>query len=171
MTTLFENKCIYTYQYYLQLKRTTLNKSFVNTCYAALIIVIAAGILTVMKGWYPFTAVAAAAFLFVLYRLVGTPVRLASFAARKNRQVHGRDIETINNFYEDHILAVNTLSQSRTNIKYREIRSLMQSKDLFIIAMDKGLVLLIDKNGFLKGTKEEFVTFMREKCVNAEVKI
>ena len=171
MTTLFENKCTYTYQYYLQLKRTTLNKSFVNTCYAALIIVIAAGILTVMKGWYPFTAVAAAAFLFVVYRLVGTPVRLASFAARKNRQVHGRDIETINNFYEDHILAVNTLSQSRTNIKYREIRSLMQSKDLFIIAMDKGLVLLIDKNGFLKGTKEEFVTFMREKCVTAEVKI
>lgn len=171
MTTIFENQCTYTYQHYLQLKRATLNKSFVNTCYAALIIVFALGVLTVVKGWYPFTYVAIAGLVFVLYRLIGTPVRLASFAARKNRQVHGRDIETRNDFYEDHLLAINTLSQSKTNINYEEIRSVMQSKDLFIIGMEQGLVLLIDKNGFSKGTREEFVKFIRKKCVNAEVKI
>ncbi len=52
-------------------------------------------------------------------------------------------------------MAVNTLSRGKTNIKYEEVRTLMQSKNLFIIGMDKG-VLLIDKNGFLKGTVEDF---------------
>lgn len=54
-------------------------------------------------------------------------------------------------------MAVNTLSRGKTNIKYEEVRTLMQSKNLFIIGMDKGLVLLIDKNGFLKGTVEDFL--------------
>lgn len=171
MTTIFENQCTYTYEYYLQLKRATLDKSFVNTCYGALVIITALGVLTVVKSWYTFTIAAVAALIFVLYRLIGTPIRLASFAAKKNRQVHGRDIETTNHFYEDHLLAVNTLSQSKTNIKYEEVCSLVQSRDLFIIGMEQGLVLLIDKNGFSKGTGEEFLIFMREKCVNAEVKI
>ncbi|MEY8295704.1 MAG: YcxB family protein [Emergencia timonensis] len=171
MTTIFENQCTYTYEYYLQLKRATLDKSFVNTCYSALVIITALGVLTVVKNWYTFTIAAVVALIFVLYRLIGTPIRLASFAAKKNRQVHGRDIETINHFYEDHLLAVNTLSQGKTNIKYEEVKTLMQSKNLFIIGMDKGLVLLIDKDGFLKGTVEEFLIFMKEKCVNAEVKI
>ena len=171
MTTIFENKCTYTYQYYLQLKRATLDKSFVYTGYAVLAVTIALGVLAVAKGWYPFAMAAAAAMVFVLYRLVGTPIRLASFAAKKNRQIHGRDIETANYFYEDHLLAVNTLSQAKTDIKYEEVRVLNQSRDLFLIGMEQGLVLLIDKNGFTKGAREEFVAFMREKCVNAEVKI
>lgn len=171
MTTIFENKCTYTYQYYLQLKRVTLDKNFVTTCYVTLTIVFALGVLTLVQGWYPFTIAAAAAMIFVLYRLIGTPIRLASFAEKKNRQIHGRDIETENYFYDDHLLAANILSKSKTTIRYEEVRSLTQSKDLLIIGMDKGLVLLIDKNGFSKGKKEDFVTFIKEKCVNAEVKI
>ena len=38
MTTIFENQCTYTYEYYLQLKRATLDKSFGNTCYSALVL-------------------------------------------------------------------------------------------------------------------------------------
>ena len=60
-------------------------------------------------------------------------------------------------------MAVNTLSRGKTNIKYEEVRTLMQSKNLFIIGMDKGPLLLIDKNGFLKGTVEDFLIFMKEK--------
>lgn len=171
MTTIFENKCTYTYEFYLQLKRKTMEKSFVNTCYAAMLIVIALGILTIAKGWYTFTIVAVAALLFVLYRLIGTPIRLAAFAARKNREIHGKDVETVNNFYEDHVLAINALTMNKTNIPYEEVKRLLQTKDLFIIGMDKGLVLLLDKNGFEKGSKEEFVNFMKEKCVHAEVNL
>lgn len=171
MTTIFENKCTYTYEFYLQLKRRTMEKSFINTCYVALFLVAAFGLLTIVKGWYTFTFVAVLALLFVLYRLIGTPIRLASFAARKNREIHGRDVETVNNFYGDHILAINTLTQNKTNIPYGEVKRLLETKDLFIVGMDKGLVLLLDKHGFQKGTKEEFIEFMKEKCENAEVNL
>ena len=47
----------------------------------------------------------------------------------------------------------------------------LTTKDLYIIGMDKGLVLLIDRNGFTLGTAEDFETFIKEKCVNAEVRL
>lgn len=172
MNTIFENKCTYTYHYYLQLKKKTMDKSFVNTCRVALVITLALLGLCVAKNWWSLTIAAACAVLFVLYRLFGTPIRLASFAASKNRELHGgQDVDTVNNFYEDHLLAVNVQTLNKTNIKYTEVRSLLETKDLYIIGMDKGLVLLIDKSGFSKGSREDFVEFMKEKCINAEVNI
>lgn len=80
-------------------------------------------------------------------------------------------METVNRFYEDHVLAVNTLSKTKTSIEYEQVRQLLTTKDLYIIGMDKGLVLLIDRNGFTLGTAEDFETFIKEKCVNAEVRL
>lgn len=172
MKTIFENKCTYTYQYYLQLKKKTMDKDFVTTCYVALALAVCLMFFFLYKGWMSCVIAAIVGVVFVLYRLVGTPMRLASFAARKNREIHGgKDVETQNNFYEDHLLAINAFTMNRTNIKYVDILSLLETKDLYIIGMDKGLVLMLDKNGFTKGTREEFVEFMKEKCINAEVNI
>ncbi|MGN0659717.1 MAG: YcxB family protein [Emergencia sp.] len=171
MKTYFENRCTYTYSCYLQLKRKTMDRSFVRTCYGALAVTLALTVLAFAMKWSFFGVVAIAADLFVLYRLIGTPVRLASFSAAKNREIHGQDVETVNRFYEDHVLAVNVLTGSKTEIPYTEVRQLLSTKDLFIIGMEQGLVLMIDKNGFTQGTAEEFRTFITEKCINAEVKL
>jgi len=171
MNTIFENACTYTFSYYLQLKKKTMDRSVQNTGIGLLVIFAALGIFTIVKKWYMFTFAAAIAVVFLLFRLFLLPVVLANFAARKNREIHGRDVETINNFYEDHVLAVNVFNKNKTSIEYTEVLKVLESKDLYIISMEQGLSLLIDKKGFTKGTCEDFKTFLKEKCVNAEVKL
>lgn len=172
MKTIFENECTYTYQVYLQLKRKTMDKAFVHTAYWII------GILTVIlafciyKGWMIALLFGGPVLLFTLYRLLWTPIRLAVFAHRKNREIHnGKDVVTVNNFYDDHVLAINALTKNKTNIKYEDVLKLLETRDTYIMEMERGLVLIMDKNGFKKGTKEDFVEFLKEKCVNAEVKI
>ncbi len=171
MNTRFENTCIYTYDCYLQLKKKTMDRSAQHTGMVLLAIFAALAVLTVVKGWYLFTFAAMIAVVFLIFRLFLLPVVMARFAAKKNREIHGRDIETVNRFYEDHVLAVNTLNNNSTNIQYTQVLKLIESKNLYIITMEKGLSLMIDKGGFTKGSREDFVQFMNEKCVNAEVKL
>lgn len=171
MNIFFENNCTYTYDYYLQLKRKTMDKGFMTTGYVFLCIVTAVGVFGFIKGWNVLGLTMTAAALFFLYRLFVTPMRLAAFASRQNRKLHGKDVETVNQFFDDHILAVNKLTGNKTNIKYTEIRKLLQTKNLFIIGMEQGLVLLIDKDGFTEGSCGDFVSFMKERCVNAEVQL
>lgn len=171
MNTYFENNCTYTYRYYLQLKRKTMDKGFMTTGYVFLAVAVCAGAFGLYKGWTPLWATMIALIAFLLYRLFVTPMRLAAFAARKNRELHGKDVETVNSFYEDHVLAVNKLTKNKTNIKYEQVKQLLTTKDLYIIGMEQGLVLLIDKHGFTKGTEADFVTFMKEKCTGAEVQL
>lgn len=171
MKTIFENQCTYTYNYYLQLKRKTMDKSFVRTAYWILGIVAVIQAFCVFKGWMGTLVFGVPILLFTLYRLIGTPIRLAFFAYSKNREIHGQDVVTVNNFYEDHVLAINALTKNKTNIKYVEVKQVIQTRDLYIIVMEQGLVLMMDKHGFNKGTKEDFAEFMKEKCVNAEVNL
>lgn len=172
MKTIFENECTYTYQVYLQLKRKTMDRAFVQTAYWVIAIFAAIIAFSLYKGWFALILFCAPVLLFALYRLFWTPIRLALFAHRKNREIHnGKDVVTVNNFYDDHVLAINALTKNKTNIKYVDVQRVLQTIDLYIIEMERGLVLLIDKKGFTKGTKEEFVEFIKEKCVNAEVKI
>ncbi|MEE0514614.1 MAG: YcxB family protein [Emergencia sp.] len=171
MKLIFENHCTYTYEYYLQLKRKTMDRGAQNTGYVFLVIFAVLFAVCMIKGWYAFSLAPLVAVAFLIYRLFLMPVILARFSARKNREVHGKDVETVNRFYEDHVLAVNTLSKTKTSIEYEQVRQLLTTKDLYIIGMDKGLVLLIDRNGFTLGTAEDFETFIKEKCVNAEVRL
>ncbi|MGF6375530.1 hypothetical protein M2140_000579 [Clostridiales Family XIII bacterium PM5-7] len=165
----FENQCVYTYDHFLQLKRKTMDKGFNLTCYVFIAIAIAFGVFSAMNHWYKFSLIAIALFAFALYRLISTPIRLARFSTRKNREVHGKDLETVNVFYEDHVEATNKFSKGKTSIAYSDVESFLETKSLYIIGMNGGLVLLVDKEGFTTGTKEAFVTFMKEKCVNAGV--
>lgn len=171
MELIFENHCTYTYKYYLQLKRKTMDRGAQNTGYVFLVIFAVLFAVCMLKGWYAFSLAPSVAVAFLIYRLFLMPVILARFSARKNREIHGKDVETVNRFYEDHVLAVNTLSKTRTSIEYEQVRQLLSTQDLYIIGMDKGLVLLIDRHGFTFGTAEDFENFLREKCVNAEVKL
>lgn len=172
METIFENKCTYTYKYYLQLRRKTMDRNFMVTGWVLTAIFISLAVLCTTMKWYGALVFVIAVLLFLLYRVIGTPMRLALYSARKNREVHGgRDIETEVLFYEEHFLALNKFSKGKTNIKYVDVVRLLETKDLFIIEMEQKLNILIDKSGFTKGAKEEFLTFIRNKCINAEVKI
>lgn len=171
MKLFFENHCTYTYAYYLQLKRKTMDRGAQNTGYVFLAIFVVLFAVCTIKGWYAFSLAPLVAVAFLVYRLFLMPVILARFSARKNREVHGKDVETVNRFYEDHVLAVNTLSKTKTSIEYGQVQQILRTKDLYIIGMDKGLVLLIDRHGFTLGTEKDFEAFIKEKCVNAEVRL
>lgn len=171
MNTIFENNCTYTYDYFLQLKRKTMDKGAQYTGMVFLVIFIVLAVLFYIKGWLMLVLAPVIGIVFLIYRLFLMPIILARFATKKNREIHGKDIETVNIFYEDHVLAVNTLSKTKTSINYIDVVSVQQTRDLYIIGMEKSLVLMIDKHGFTKGTREDFAAFLKEKCINAEVRI
>lgn len=172
MDTVFENKCTYTFRNFLQFKRKTLDTGFVGTGWAIIGILTALSVLAIVLKSYSVLIFTSVGIVFLLYRVVGTPIKWAKIASQKNQSVHGgRDLETDVSFYEEHLIAVNLFTTGKTNIKYVDVLKLLETKDLYIIEMEKKLAILVDKSGFTKGTEENFAEFIKERCVNAEVKI
>ena len=169
METIFVNHCTYTYSKYLELKKTLL-KDILRTGYVicAICLVILCVGLYFKQGFS--MAIGVVGLVFFGYRAFVSPVLLAKADARRDKKTYsGNEMQTIINFYEDHLLAVNALSGSKTKIKYDDIYYIKKSKSMFIIGMDQNLVLLVDKNGFEKGSAEEFQKFVDDNFDNSEV--
>ncbi len=171
METIFENHCTYTFSKYHQLKRTLL-KQILVTGYVLILISLAFLIFGVYKDVGVLKGIGMLGIIFFAFRSILSPMWLAYSDTKRDRKMYkNHHMETLINFYDDHLLAVNALSGSKTNIKYADIQYVKKSSSLYIIGMEQNLVLLVDKKGFTKGTKEEFCEFIKEKCENAEVTI
>lgn len=160
METIFVNHCTYDYKKYLELKKTLL-KSILRTGYTLCAISIVFLVLGLHFKLGLLQAIGVLGFLFFAFRSFISPMFLAKNDVKRDQKTYqGHNMETIINFYEDHLLAVNAISGSKTKIMYDEIFNIRVSKSLFIIEMDQNLVLLVDKNGFEKGSAEEFQKFI-----------
>lgn len=169
METFFVNHCTYTYSKYHELKKALL-KDILHTGYVLVVIcLIILGIGIYFQQGIS-QAVGILGLVFFGYRVFISPMLLAKADVKRDKKLYnGNEMQTIINFYEDHLLAVNAISGSKTKIGYDEIYYIKKTKSTFIIGMDKNLVLLVDKNGFEKGSADDFVKFIKETFENAEV--
>lgn len=169
METIFVNHCTYSYGKYHELKKTLL-KDILKTGYVlcAISLVILGVGLYFKQGLSQ--GIGILGLVFFGYRAFVSPSLMAKADVKRDKKLYnGNEMQTIINFYEDHLLAVNALSGSKTKIDYNEIYYIKNSKSIFIIGMDQNLVLLVDKKGFEKGNAEEFVKFIHDTFENAEV--
>ncbi len=171
METLFENHCTYTFSKYYQLKRTLL-KSILVTGYVLIAISLAFMIWGIYKDIGVLKGIGLLGLIFFSFRAIISPLLLAFNDTKRDRKMYqNKQMETLINFYDDYLFAVNALSGSKTKIEYADIQKVKKTRSLFIIAMEQNLVLLVDKKGFTKGTTNEFARFIKEKCENAEVEV
>ena len=125
---------------------------------------------------------------FVLYNLVYTAV-LAVFAivfsfyptiriyflARKREKVllemYDAIPENIVMFFDENIMTKSLTNNAEQNLAYTKIKKVKQSRNMYLLILSKGVVLMVNKDGFEKGTSEEFEKFITEKAVNAKIKL
>lgn len=100
--------------------------------------------------------------------------RLYIFARKREKQLlelydSVPECETL--FYDDHLFSVGITSKEELNIKYTKIKKIKQSKNLYLLILGNKVVVMVDKNRFEKGNCEEFEKFIKEKAVNAKIKL
>lgn len=76
-------------------------------------------------------------------------------------------------FFDDGIKSVSATQNSsdELNLSYEKIINVKQSKNLYLLILSKKIVVIVDKNRFEKGTCEEFEKFIKEKAVNAKIRL
>lgn len=74
-------------------------------------------------------------------------------------------------FFDDHIFSFSETDKAEINIDYKKIKKIKQSKNLYLLILGNKVVIMVDKNRFQKGTCEEFEKFIKEKAVNAKIKL
>lgn len=85
-----------------------------------------------------------------------------------------RMIEQYNGFAKTHLMFCSdkiTMERSdsgRVHIDYSRIRKITQADGLYLLWLEKTMILPVDKNGFEKGTAEEFEAFIRAAAPNAK---
>ena len=111
METVFVNHCTYTYSKYLELKKTLL-KDILHTGYvlcAICLVILGIGIYF-QQGLSQ--AVGILGLVFFGYRAFVSPMLLAKADVKRDKKTYnGNEMQTIINFYEDHLLAVNAISE------------------------------------------------------------
>ncbi len=73
-------------------------------------------------------------------------------------------------FFEDYLMNVG-INNAELKLEYSKIQKVKQSKNLYLLVLKKKLVVMVDKNRFEKGTCDEFEKFIKEKAINAKIKL
>jgi len=116
----------------------------------------------------------------VLIALVGVlfsaypHIRIYIIAKRREKiffELYGKIPEGQTHFFNDHIFSFSETDKAELNIEYEKIKKVKQSKNLYLLILNKKIVIFINKSRFEKGTCEEFEKFIKEKALNAKIKL
>lgn len=118
--------------------------------------------------------------LAVIFEILGlilalyTFLRIRIIANKREKtfmELYGRIPEGQTLFFDDHIFSFSETDKSELNIEYQKIKKIKQSKNYYMLYITKKVFVFVDKNNFEKGTCEEFENFIKEKAVNAKIKL
>ncbi len=79
-------------------------------------------------------------------------------AYKKLIEQNGEDAERTTEFFEDH-LTVHT-AEREVAVQYEAVRSVLTTEHLIVILTEDNTGILIDKQGFIKGTEEDLLPLL-----------
>ena len=108
-----------------------------------------------------------AMYLFIIVReLLGTRL-FVKRQAKRLREVYDKDSITIDAaFFDDKITFHNLASDANLRLPYTALKSLSETKDLFLMKTQQRQVIALGKHGFTGTDAAGFRAFMDEKCPN-----
>ena len=93
---------------------------------------------------------------------VKTPAAMVNQLKDATRNLHGGKVhKTILAFGDDKIEMHE--GPVHINIEYSQIKKIVDLPDLTVLVMNSNSAVLVDPNGFTRGTAADFKTFIREK--------
>lgn len=109
-----------------------------------------------------------AAFALVM-TTYGAPARVALRIARRNDKRYGSDVTVELCFFEDRVTVYNRQEGVVEDLKYEQIKEIRQSPRLYLLELTGRAALLLEKNTFTKGSPEDFLPFLHQKCAGREI--
>ena len=116
--------------------------------------------------WAGLLLLAAFALVMTTY---GAPARVALRIAKRNYKLYGSDVTVELCFYEDRVTVHNRQEGVTENLKYGQIQAVRQSPRLYLLELTGRTGLLMEKTAFTKGSPEEFLPFLHQKCAGMEI--
>ena len=165
MVSIFENTTTLTRQNLTEMARATVPKwSLLVGLVPAVIAVVAAVWELVRHG----IGLGAGLLLLAAFALVmttyGAPARVALRIAKRNYKLYGSDVTVELCFYEDRVTVHNRQEGITEDLKYGQIQTVRQSPRLYLLELTGRTGLLMEKTAFTKGSPEDFLPFLRQKC-------
>lgn len=100
--------------------------------------------------------------------------RIKIIAAKREKQyleLFGTIPESETLFFDDRIESVSRTTNAELKLEYEKIKKIKQSKNMYLLILSKSLVVMVNKNGFIKGDCEDFADFIKGKAINAKIKL
>lgn len=170
MEPIFINKLKHSKEIYIEI-----NKTYSKTSRLIISLLILTVYLALALFFYYYEIITA-----VLLGIIGIvfsfypTARIYIFAKRREKQFIELydtvpECETV--FYDEYLFSVGITSKEELNINYTKIKKVKQSKNLYLLILGNKIVVMVDKNRFEKGTCEEFEEFIKNKAVNAKIRL
>ncbi len=89
----------------------------------------------------------------------------------KSRKEKGLELMTFDNsFLEDRLMIHVTPDDRDTEVSYQDFGRISRMADMIILSNRRGQVVMLDRNGFSKGTEAELMDFLKKKCPQAKIR-
>lgn len=161
------NQCVYTKEALLTLQKVG-QPAWIRVLLVILeIACLALMILFFASGNYRKAIQMLIGFLIVLFAHVGVP-RLQVRTMLKRAMAKYNSLSQINAaFFETHILSHNIQSNAKSKVTYEQIIRVIETQNMYLLHVRPQSYILLDKQGFVQGTCEEFQTFLHKKIPHA----
>ncbi len=167
METLFENsyvrnkelaKEIYRYYYF--------QRKWLVVCYILIFLSFLANVLIAMFEKAVHWGVLVIVPLFFFFQL-NCYFRQVNTMVKRDSEVHGKEIAvktTVTNEYIQNTASTGAINQ----LEYDRIRNVAQTKNLVLLRSKANLIYIFRKDTFTKGTKDDFIAFLKTKGVKVK---
>lgn len=164
MNTLFENEYVLTKELFLEISKTLVSKKYKIFCYVSAIVSFIAGIWSLTV--YLDIIVNFIFFSFVFY-FIAMALNVHKFAGKKlyEQQRAINNYETLRKiiyFYDDKLEVISP-NGGKTIIFYHNIKNIYNTKNFLVLNSENKVAAAIKKDSFIKGTFENFETFIFSK--------
>ena len=172
METIFINKYIHTKESFIEMnkKYSEFTIIFFGVLFFVLFLALSLFGFLVLESISYTIVTAVLGIVFAFYPLI----RIHILANKRDKQFHelfGTIPEAETLFFDDRIEGVSLTNKAELKLDYEKIKKIKQSKNMYLLILNKSLVVMVNKNGFEKGTCEEFEEFIKSKAVNAKIKL
>lgn len=169
MNCRFENISVQSRENLLEMYRRTLRKSFAVYGAAVLVlflIFLVSGFLT-QSFSIVYTGMYVVMVIIIGNWVIRMPKKSAKTVYERNQEQFQCEPQTHIFFYDSEMRGRNLQTGVEIQVPYDQIVMVMETKHLFLIRIPEKRMVLVDKNGFQRGSSSDFEAFLKEKCTSA----
>ena len=112
-----------------------------------------------------------AVFFVVIFLIVKIVNKSGNIQFKRMLSINkGQPIRNEINVNDEGIHAINLDTENKNDYTFEQILSVTETNNLFILKLKYRMGLIVNKNTLTGGSKEEFLNFMFDKCVNIKRK-